>query len=253
MQYDYSVYAVDQGFETFNNFSTQSYTASSVWSSDRDSLERLSPSQCISSYAHDIITSRGDLILVLDSKNGGGATHEFYYHFQECETDSYQWICAQDGQNSCEVDWVDGHIIHSAPRCQNRLDGVSSNSSGWMPGNSEFKVDHCWSRRVPEKCRLQFSLHLAVVVLVLNAAKAFLMCMTAFGATEPPMLTVGDAIASFLANPEPHTEGMSLVSKEDVVKEKKLENLKRPRIFHATQTRWFKAASKTRWIMCIMM
>ncbi|KAF2430337.1 hypothetical protein EJ08DRAFT_660813 [Tothia fuscella] len=238
MKQPYEVYDVDPNFETITK--SKKNGPEMLWTSERDSLERLDPDQCISAYAQDLVTSRSDVILVRSKEVGSGKSSGY---FEQCITDPYQWICAQDGENSC----------NGAPRCQNRLAAIRRNTTGWFPGKSAVAIDHCWSLRVPEKCKVQFSLHLAVVVLILNLAKAVLMCLTAVGATAPPLLTVGDAIASFLGNPEPRTEGMSLVSKQDVMKEKNLDTMRSPRVFQSTRERWFRAASKTRWILCILL
>jgi hypothetical protein len=249
--YSYTPYFVDQTFLLSSN-TTSDYRPDQIWA-NRTTLEELDVSDCISAYARDLVTSRGDVLVVMDTDeipNGifeGATPHAFDYEPFYCDNDSYQWICAQDGMDSC-FSW----LKPLDPRCQDRLPRIRANSSGWTPVVPlDIQAKSCFSQLLPDQCKAQFSLHLAIAVLLLNLAKAIIMCLIVWGTTDPPLLTIGDAIASFLVRPDATTEGMCLVSKAEVESRKDIQSLRGPRLYQSTRKRWFTAASKTRWTFCI--
>ncbi|KAF6827446.1 hypothetical protein CMUS01_08998 [Colletotrichum musicola] len=89
-----------------------------------------------------------------------------------------------------------------------------------LPGTlHDWKVDNktmqgCQSQRTDEHCKLLFSSLLCWIITFVNLLKGCLMLLVAFASGERPLLTVGDAVASFLEDADEHTRGMSLKSKE---------------------------------------
>lgn len=72
----------------------------------------------------------------------------------------------------------------------------------WHMGNST--IAYCLSRIMPESCEVSMSLRIMVVITVCNCAKLLLMLVTISNIGKRQLLTVGDAIASFLETPEEH-------------------------------------------------
>lgn len=69
-----------------------------------------------------------------------------------------------------------------------------------------------------EGCQLIFNLPICVVIIVCNVIKAGCMLLTAREDRTHILLTVGDAISSFLTNPDPMTRGRWLMSKSSVAR-----------------------------------
>ena len=65
---------------------------------------------------------------------------------------------------------------------------------------------------------------------------------------DPPLVTLGDAITSFLRISDSTTEGMSVVSKHQVRTQIEHWKTPRPQQWHARNRRWANAASRTRWL-----
>lgn len=63
-------------------------------------------------------------------------------------------------------------------------------------------VDRCLSQKVDEKCQLLFSLPICLTVIFCNAIKVMCMFLTAYDDRREIILTVGDAISSFLSSPD---------------------------------------------------
>ncbi|KAF5860572.1 hypothetical protein ETB97_001345 [Aspergillus alliaceus] len=69
-----------------------------------------------------------------------------------------------------------------------------------------------------QRCKLECSLPLAITVVLSILCKAITIGYSAISATEKPILTTGDAVASFIQRPDESTRGQCLLTKEAVEK-----------------------------------
>jgi hypothetical protein len=139
-----------------------------------------------------------------------------------------------------------------------------------------IEVDHCVSagaRPWQDNCTVRCSIGILGLVCGLNLFKCCCIGYTCFlffrswedrghiSTTElarnRSLVTIGDAVASFLQKPDVHTEGLDFASAEDFRNRKPwsalqdLEGIRarRRRLYRATC--WFKAASAKRWAVTI--
>jgi hypothetical protein len=111
------------------------------------------------------------------------------------------------------VNWT-GPSPDDPPPCDSWASEIVANPEHWTP--FDYDVDHCLSERVEERCAFNGNTTILIIVIVFNIIKVAGMLWTAFGlGTNIPFITVGDAIASFLRNPDPTTKGYSLWSRND--------------------------------------
>ncbi|KAH8429848.1 uncharacterized protein LDX57_007519 [Aspergillus melleus] len=73
-------------------------------------------------------------------------------------------------------------------------------------------TSHCLIKEAEEHCQLFFSPPIAIVVIICNATKVICMLLTTRGKRRDLMLTVGDALSSFLTRPDSTTRGRCLLS-----------------------------------------
>lgn len=113
--------------------------------------------------------------------------------------------------------------------------------------DDQHLIENCLFQEVDEECMLQFSLPVMLIVIMCNLIKTAAMILVFLGERSRPLMTVGDAIASFLNEPDPTTKNMCLADKYLFAKEG----------WEATSStwklerhRWFKAASIRRWLAC---
>jgi hypothetical protein len=72
--------------------------------------------------------------------------------------------------------------------------------------------------------------------------------LTVWKLKEPTLVTVGDAVASFLYDPDPTTKGICLSTKLDIQGNRwKLQVAKQ---WQPKKHFWFRAASVKRWLIC---
>jgi len=93
-----------------------------------------------------------------------------------------------------------------------------------------------------------------VIVVICNLGKVVSMLYVAFYVKDDPLITVGDAIQSFLSRPDKTTTGMCLVSKADVVaKSLTVISDPEPKPYAARRLQWRTAASARRWTLFIIL
>lgn len=84
----------------------------------------------------------------------------------------------------------------------------------WLSHPKDFPVSYCLSLKVSHHCRLQLHLWLLLAVVVLNMLGITCFLASLNDQRGPPLLTLGDAIASFLKSPDTMTSSKCLLSEE---------------------------------------
>jgi hypothetical protein len=89
---------------------------------------------------------------------------------------------------------------------------------GYLPiANQKYtKVQYCYSEIRAEHCKIRVSTAIMTVVILCNLSKVICMFITICYLKGAPLVTLGDAIESFLKHPDHTTKGLCLVSKEDI-------------------------------------
>ncbi|MCJ1462005.1 hypothetical protein MMC07_000605 [Pseudocyphellaria aurata] len=232
------------------------------------SLQPLNNSACIEAYAHEYLSDRSNLLLVTSDANSTSTPAAFFSfavdsveisNRGDCVPNAYFWICADaDCNESCEALLSKGLVDVERWTIRGNPEWIVQNPL------SERKVAHevqyCLSQRTQEHCKLQFSSQIVIVVIVINTLKMVLMLFVVFGLNETPLMTIGDAVASFLDEEDPTTKGCCLVSKFDI-KVNKLQwqyrdgesNAPVAKEWMPTKVRWARAVSRTRWWSCGVM
>ncbi|KAF9886878.1 hypothetical protein FE257_011001 [Aspergillus nanangensis] len=104
-----------------------------------------------------------------------------------------------DPDNWQNSTWAKDVTFHSAdPYC----DRIKDTSNLFT---KQFNVDGCLRVRIEENCQLLFSPLFSSVVIICTIVKVACIIYVACYDRTPRLLTVGDAIASFLSHPDPIT------------------------------------------------
>jgi hypothetical protein len=93
--------------------------------------------------------------------------------------------------------------------CSTFLPTILRNISDWQP--SAKPLDYCMSEKLKQHCRLEYSAQLLLVVVIIGGLKTITMLYIAFWLEDVPILTIGDAVSSFLTTPDANTKGMCLL------------------------------------------
>ena len=252
--------------------------------------DRLEPIACINSYATEFLNTRRNLVAVISPKtsldgtplrsgSGNGSvegviSNTFRFDNQKPNTsDFYNWICdTSDGNTRYGLDALE--MGPSYP-CSLKVSKIRAHSDRWRSNGWDIK--YCLSEPVKGKCSLNFTLSIVVIVIICNVGKSLLMFLVAFGIKDNPLITIGDAVDSFLNSNDPTTNEMCLISK-DTIKTKECEHYHRglidfneeafsgkmghslsidgkadPIKYQPSVKRWFNAASGPRWWGCALL
>ncbi|KAK6719686.1 hypothetical protein SNK05_002817 [Fusarium graminearum] len=207
-------------------------------------LDNLTASECINEYGTTFQTKRADVILVFDfsmSKEESNQTYEINSALShnvrrgDCIETGYDWICANE---SCDTP------------CHFLLPEIKRQPDNWKPYRLyDNKVKYCLSQPAPQRCRLNFDITLASIVLVVNFVKAIILAFIAFRPPKEPLFVLGDAIQSFMTRPEENPRGSCLISAHSV----RNDLLDEPGLVHTAPRRRGAAVSYTRWFFSLAM
>jgi hypothetical protein len=184
-------------------------------SAHANNLTRLTPTECITAYATAWQSKYGGVVLISNEYNGSeyaidSVIQQWAPRPADSQQDPFGWVCMEGDEMS-----------DSARQCQSELAGVkrdANSTRGWVVNG--YKIDYCLVEETPEKCTLEYSLTLSIVVLVTNGVKIAVILGTILSLRSNPLLTLGDAVVSFLSVPDEASRGMGLITKGMVTAEK---------------------------------
>lgn len=237
---DYNVIFATENFTTGGDFSTANgfNTAFFQPPSYKENLthiqrqigagyyERLENLDCIKSYAVDLLTDRRTLIVISSnvSKHDNGAVlgsgNQEYVEPERWYTlaqgyDPYTWLCGD--RDAAVLDPKGAYTNSYGPYCYKYAERLIANPDVWAP--SEWNPEYCLSETVEGQCSCIINLTIIWIVVACNIIKMVVMAIVAFSSTlDQPLCTIGDAINSFVTDPDPMTKDMCLVSRSYMVK-----------------------------------
>lgn len=206
------------------------------------SLARLENKACVETYSATTISSYSDLLLVcdylspddnslisFDSSQRSPLVSDGHYNGVFCSMSTFD-VCTPSNIKVNPENW----IIDVNPE--------------QLPKNPTA-IQYCLGHPVEERCKLQFSLAILIVVIVCNLMETICMCVIVRKRDPEPLVTLGDAIASFLDRPDVTTEGNCIVGKTRFESRRYYDLL----ASRWDPRHWFQAASSRRWLVCTIL
>ena len=226
--------------------SDQVETVAHTLQDGRRSLQKLANHDCKSTYAAEFISSHANVLLVAFLWNGtqyiqvdqDNSILQFWSSRTQGATNDFPWFC---GGEPCDTK-------------------KGAESAVWQLGG--YNIEYCLSQTVEEHCKIQFSGAIMVIVVVCNFCKMVIMGYIAWKRPPEPLVTVGDAIASFLDQPDPKTIGNCLAGKDQFentslsgqVGDRALKSWGEGTMrCDVRASYWFRAVSKRRWRFLFML
>lgn len=232
-------------------------------------LERLSADDCISQYAQIIQSNHRNVLLVAANNNFPGSDNNSFIAGSDVYwTEKFESTDAESARTAAGAyDWVCGGLGGFTP-CTRRLDQIKG--ADWrvgryydpkkVPGFTNYKaakftplnypVEYCLAEKAMPRCKIQFEPTIAYVVTSLNFFKVVLMLYIALCINEEPLITMGDAVNSFLTENDPTTKDMCLASMRDIVKATYRAG---PRQWNDERVKWKDVTSKIRRFIVLAM
>ncbi|KAF8418409.1 hypothetical protein EV426DRAFT_720607 [Tirmania nivea] len=168
------------------------------------------------------------------------------------------------------------HSIITGPSEHLRMRGCDPNNptaKHLQAGNWTFDgktVQWCLVEERNEKCTFQFSSSILYTVIVCNALKVVAMLALFLRSTpmssSPPLVTIGDAVQSFLVEPDRYTIGICYAGRNHLTPKPRRKTLQtmnihawnrgqpQPRVWKTqrARTRWWRAISARRWAAAVI-
>ncbi|KAL2066537.1 hypothetical protein VTL71DRAFT_2608 [Oculimacula yallundae] len=242
------------------HFDTQIRTIQEVYTGrlhlQNSSFLRLENADCFTQY-RKLFGNHSDLLLITKGVHIPAASNKYQIppeYVPSAETIMSNSLLAY-GRSRSET-WEAGWLFCSntnAIECIQPADNV--NVTGWNIGG--FEIDYCLSAQqsLENRCSVQYSSSLLIVICVFNATK---LCCIAFTIVhflrrrDPSLSILGGAMASFLQYPDLNTTGLeSYCTRAQVVDKKGIWTAPVPTTWPGKRSRMFKAVSWKRWITLI--
>ncbi|KAF9885145.1 hypothetical protein FE257_000671 [Aspergillus nanangensis] len=139
---------------------------------------------------------------------GEGGTHLACTH----ATEVMKWVNSNPTITISHVrNYIDAHDMRD-------IKAESTVSCGTTPSWHEYTVAECLAIPAEQHCRLMYSPPISIVIALATLVKVVIMFIACQVANSQfvPLLTLGDAVASFIASSDPTTAGMCWLSRASV-------------------------------------
>ena len=178
---------------------------------NNQSLRTMSAHECVQNFAQLIVTNYSSVVLVTTTSR---PEHEILNADRQTLTlppgsssGSMIWICSATNGDCNSVENQQQNVTWSVPT-------PSGDAPNSPPGYSI--VDRCLAKEDLERCSVLFSRPLMIAVIICNVGKIACFVITLALLNFQPLITVGDAVASYLSRPDPNTTGLGPISCVDV-------------------------------------
>ena len=212
---------------------------------NQSSLQRLENKPCLEIYTAPYISANSNLVLVSDFSNFSNSLLTYDPLVSPREDDTYTDDPFRDYVLNTEFIAKPQSWSIYVDDYENIL---PSRSNGSLPIPEQTHIQFCLSKPEEEHCKLEFSLAIMSVVIICNTMKAICMGIIAWKHDNEPLVTLGDALASFLDRYDTTTRGHCIRGKVHFEKRRAWD--RHPSRWHQNTMRWFRAASLRRWLIC---
>lgn len=183
----------------------------------KEELIELSNEQCVKAYFLEEQTHYRNLVAV--SEMAVSQSSVVWLEYSSATAYPTSWMCRY------VETFVTGQMPSSEPDCTSQFYmGIPANWSigvysveiekeKWSIGSHQ--ISKCFAEKVEPSCSLKYDARLLAVVIAANAIKVVAMVATLLQYKQPALVTLGDALASFLRRPDETTKGLCLASRED--------------------------------------
>lgn len=206
-------------------------------------LRRLDIPKCIKTYNQEFIADWRNVLLVsdttelADSRNSSGSDSVIEIATLSNGKDLPDRFCAVEFKSGCTAE----RIIQTQVWSLQYPDGNA--------GYDQIYVQACLAERMDPHCKVTFNVFMLFISVICNAAKAATFLLLLFLSDFKPLITIGDAIASFLTHPDRVTArvGAPAIGKDGAWLPPILSTP-----WKSQRCKWFCGASSRQWLVGIL-
>lgn len=215
---------------------------------------------CINNYAHDFISQYRNVILMVSNVTAHPNETLLQVVVNELPPsghldatfDSFHWIC-NDTQTSNKTNVWDRNSAGFVP-CAAIAPKLENIANAWWKSGG-YSISGCYAEETRPDCHLHFAPHFMGPVILMNIVKCLVIFYVAFRIVDVPLVTMGDAIESFIKHPDPTTAGMCLLTSHQAertfTKSTAYTGPPAPQYFEAKRQHWRDVITKRQWALLI--
>ena len=226
-------------------------------------LTRLNNEQCLQAYATSMYETDWRNVLVVTSANSSSLLSinsllAIYPHTAAATESDIGWPCyGAPEDEGCNVKSLladpGSWAIQNIGTCPDDVYESSNGTKYLSPTDGCDKpsapVEYCLAEPFEPRCAIHVSTALLSVVIVCNIIKVICLVTTAALRAFNPLATIGDAIATFLSDPDSVTAGKGALEVADV--SSGVWKTHAPVRWTRSQRQWRAAVALPQWYMCI--
>lgn len=211
---------------------------------------------CIQNYAHDFISRYRNVIAVVSNKTTAVNDSLLSVVVNELPAqldatfDPFAWIC-NDTQTTTKTGVHDRNRAGFVP-CAEQVRKLESMANTWWK-SGDYHISHCRAEEIKPDCHLHFAPHLMGPVILMNITKCLVVFYVAFRMADAPLVTLGDAIQSFIKHPDPTTARLCLTTAYEAERtfSRTAAHMapRPPQTFRARKHRWAGIITKRQWLL----
>ena len=215
-----------------------------------DSLTRLGNADCLQAYTTSTYEFEWRNVLVVTNRT---STHRNIYAFYEHEATSQSRYVPWAAEDVAESDILWPCDKWSVSDCS--APSLIANATNWVvrspDGRHHDSVEYCLAEPFPPHCTVEVSISLLAAVIVCNCIKITCLLLTVLSPHFQPLVTIGDAISSFLREPDPVTAGKGALEVADVTSG--VWRKYAPILWVPQERCWRRAVAMPHWYLCIFL
>ena len=205
-------------------------------------LTNLSNSDCIDAFGSTFVSNYLRVAIIVEGAASNGTIINRYTHSITSVPSDLSWLCGSYPGSDCDF----------SPGKPDRSNWVFANP---IDKSLPVTAKYCLAQPVIPSCTVELFPGLLYTVIICNIIKAICFICLIFTRFDP-LITMGDAIASFLERPDPTTAGLGAMSARDVRGKwivagkgtEYWEELNKDRVWKNKRYYWFSGASPLRWL-----
>ena len=142
-------------------------------------IDELTNSDCIAAYGTSFVSGRRNLLAVTGVP--GNQTNNTVFKWYSAEYD------LGSGKSKFQpYDWICIDLLTHQP-CD--VAAARLNATNWTLGGKQ--IYYCLTEVLPSNCKLQFSVYILVIVILMNACESLAMFLTLYNEKDATLVTIG--------------------------------------------------------------
>lgn len=188
MVYNATRPAMDEDF----GISTDDFFTLNHFLSNQSAWQRIENMECIEAYGGPLVVGLSDVVVVSSQPNMTNPVLDIIdVEYNADYVADNSWICSMNGTEYVNSEEDD------APKCD--IKRIAANATNWTIYDA--LVSHCLTQPIQPNCGLRYSTTLMLIVIVCTLVKVLCIALALWRMDRNPLMTIGDAIASFLDDP----------------------------------------------------